>query len=125
LLFASEAGCLSEKLVAPCGTYCGTCTFLNRKEKPSCLGCGNQSGHPFWGECKLYGCATGRVEHCGICEDFPCDLFVNQFDPAHGQKSAFTRAGLLAYRKKEGTQKFIEMCKKLGEEGEPKKHTLS
>jgi hypothetical protein len=56
-----------------------------------------------------------------MCEDFPCDLFVNQFDPAHGQKSAFTRAGLLAYRKKEGTQKFIEMCKKLEEEGEPKK----
>jgi hypothetical protein len=46
---------------------------------------------------------------------------VNQFDPAHGQKSAFTRAGLLAYRKKVGTQKFIEMCKKLEEEGEPKK----
>ena len=112
---------MSEKLVAPCGTYCGTCTFLNRKEKPSCSGCGNQSGHPFWGECKLYGCATGRVEHCGICEDFPCDLFVNQFDPAHGQKSAFTRAGLLAYRKKVGTQKFIEMCRKLDEEGEPKK----
>jgi hypothetical protein len=109
----AEAGRLSEELVAPCGTYCGTCTFLNRKEKPSCSGCGNQKGHLFWGECKLYACATGRVEHCGICEEFPCDLFVNQFDPAHGQKSVLTRAGLLAYRRRVGTQKFIEMSEKL------------
>lgn len=31
------------------------------------------------------------------------------------QKSAFTRAGLLAYRKKAGTEKYIEMIKKLEE----------
>ncbi len=107
---------MDEKLVAPCGTYCGTCSLLNREQKPSCLGCANQKGELFWGKCKLYACATGRVEHCGICDDFPCDLFVNHFDPADGQKSAFTRAGLLAYRKRAGTQKFLEMSKKLDEE---------
>ena len=110
---------MDEKFVAPCGTYCGTCAFLNREEKPSCLGCGNQNGELFWGKCRLHACATGRVEHCGICEDFPCDLFVDHFDPAHGQKSAFERAGLLAYRKRAGTQRFIEMSKKL--DGEEKK----
>ena len=112
---------MDEKLVPPCGTYCGTCKFLNRKEKPSCSGCGNQNGELFWGKCKLYDCAKGRVEHCGVCEDFLCDLFVSQFDPAHGQKSAFARAGLLGYRRKVGTQKFIEMSEKLKEEDEQRK----
>jgi hypothetical protein len=50
------------------------------------------------------------VESAGI---FPCDLFVDQFDPAHGQKSAFTRARLLTYRKRVGTQKFVETSEKL------------
>jgi hypothetical protein len=107
---------MNEKLVAPCGIYCGTCKFFSRKEKPSCSGCGNQNGEPFWGKCRLYACAKGRVEYCGMCEDFPCDLFVNQFDPAHGQKSAFTRAGLLVYLRRVGSQKFIEMCKRLQED---------
>lgn len=112
---------MDEKFVAPCGTYCGTCSFLNRNEKPSCSGCDRQKGEVFWGKCRLYACATGRVDHCGVCGDFPCDLFVDQFDPAHGQKSAFMRAGLLAYRKRAGTQKFIEMSKKLQQEEEHKK----
>ena len=104
-------------LLTPCGTYCLACKFLNREEKPSCSGCGIQVGSPFWGTCKVYTCAGEHgVNHCGDCEDFPCDLFVHQFDPAHGQKSAFTRAGLLAYRKKGGTQKYIEMIMKLEEE---------
>ncbi len=112
---------MSDRLVAPCGTYCGTCKFLDRKEKPNCSGCGNQKGEPFWGKCKLYACAKDRVEHCGMCEGFPCDLFVDQFDPAHGQKSAFTRGGLLAYRRRVGTQRFIEMSQRLAKEDEQKK----
>jgi hypothetical protein len=40
-------------------------------------------------------------------------LFVNQYDPEHGQTSAFTRAGLLAYRKTAGTDKYEDMVKKL------------
>lgn len=107
---------MDTNLVAPCGTYCGVCMFLNRKDQPSCSGCGNQGGEPFWGKCKLYACAKNRVEHCGACEDFPCDLFVDSFDPAHGRKSAFTRAGLLTYRRRVGTQKFIEMSERLKKE---------
>ena len=110
---------MAVSLLAPCGSYCGTCEFLNREEKPSCSGCGNQKGHPFWGECRLYACAKEhKTEHCGLCQDFPCELFVNQFDPAHGQRSAFTRAGLLAYRKKAGTEKYVEMVKKLKDQEE-------
>jgi len=111
---------MDMEYVAPCGTYCGTCVFLRRNETPSCSGCSKQNGQPFWGKCKLHACVTGRVEHCGICEDFLCDLFVDQFDPSHGQKSVFTRAGLLAYRRKFGTQKFVEMCEKLNKDEQRK-----
>jgi len=48
--------------------------------------------------------------------DFPCDLFVGQFDPEHGQKSAIMRAGLLTYRKKAGKEKYLEIVKKLKEQ---------
>ena len=62
----------------------------------------------------MYTCAGEHgVNHCGECKDFPCYLFVSQFDPAHGLKSVFTRAGLLAYRKKVGNEKYIEMAVKL------------
>jgi hypothetical protein len=110
---------MSENYLAPCGAYCGTCKFLNREETPNCSGCGSQEGLLFWGNCKVYACAEEhRVNHCGDCEAFPCDLFVDQYDPSHGPKSAFTRAGLLAYRKKAGNQKYIEIAMKLEEEKE-------
>ncbi len=104
---------LDKKLLAPCGTFCGLCPYFEKKRTPHCSGCGNHKGHPFWGECKVYACATKHeIEHCGLCRDFPCDLFIEQFDPEHGQKSAIFRAGLLAYRKKAGTEKYLEMVKK-------------
>ena len=43
-------------------------------------------------------------------------MFVDQYDPEHGQRSAFVRAGLLAYRKKAGTEKYVEIVKKLKEQ---------
>ncbi len=107
---------MSEAYLTPCGAYCGTCKFLKREAKPTCAGCGRQAGRPFWGVCKVYQCAADHgVAHCGVCEAFPCDLFVDQFDPAHGLQSVFTRAGLLAYRKRAGTDKYVEMVLRLQE----------
>ena len=108
---------MNEKLLAPCGTYCGLCPYFRKERTPHCSGCGTVKGRPFWGECRLYACSRDHeVEHCGLCKDFPCDLFINQYDPEHGQKSAFVRAGLLSYRKKAGTEKYIEMIKRLEEQ---------
>ena len=114
---------LDKKLVAPCGEYCGFCLHCKKEKTPSCSGCGNHKGHPFWGECKLYTCATEhRVEHCGLCTDFPCDLFVGHFEGApdniEGQRDAILRVGLLAYREKAGTEKYFEMVKKLKDQEE-------
>ena len=69
--------------------------------------------------CKLYACATEHeVENCGLCKDFPCDLFVGHFEGApdsiEGQKGAIYRLGLLTYLRKFGTEKCLEMVKKLG-----------
>ncbi len=106
---------LDKKLLAPCGTFCGLCQYFEKKRMPYCSGCGNHKGNPFWGECKVYSCSTEHgVEHCGLCKDFPCSLFIGQFDPEHGQKNAIFRAGLLVYRKKAGTEKYLEMVKKTG-----------
>jgi hypothetical protein len=105
---------LNRNLLAPCGTHCGHCSYYTKERTPHCEGCEAQKGRPFWGECKLFACAKEHdVEHCGLCHDFPCDLFVNQYDPEHGQRSAFMRAGLLTYRKKYGTEKYVEISKKL------------
>ena len=109
---------MGKDLLASCGAYCGSCSYFLKERIPHCSACGTHKGHPFWGECKLYACASEhKVEHCGLCNDFPCNLFVDQYDPEHGQKSAVTRAGLLAYRKKAGSEKYVEMVKKLKEQG--------
>jgi hypothetical protein len=108
---------VKDALLAPCGAYCGSCAYFKKERNPHCTGCGTHMGHPFWGDCKLYACAEDhKVGHCGLCGEFPCDLFINQYDPEHGPKSAFTRTGLLVYRKKVGNQKYIAVFKKLEEE---------
>jgi hypothetical protein len=112
---------MEKELLAPCGAYCGVCEFYTKKKTPQCPGCASKKGHPFWGECQLFACAKKHsVDHCGDCTEFPCDLFINQFDPAEGPKSAFMRAGLLAYRKKEGTDKYIEEVERLAQSKEKK-----
>jgi hypothetical protein len=105
---------VTDALLAPCGTYCEYCDYHRGERTPPCAGCGTHQGHPFWGDCKLHACAhEHQVDHCGVCREFPCAVFVNQYDPDHGQTSAFTRAGLLAYRKTAGTEKYKDMVKKL------------
>ena len=55
-----------------CGMDCNKCS---RKEEFGCLGCNNmQSG--YWGEkCEIKECCEGKkLEHCGFCPDFPCEM---------------------------------------------------
>ncbi len=105
---------MDEKLLSPCGSYCAPCPYFTAKKTPKCLGCDANKGQMFWGECRVYPCAAKhKVEHCGVCGEFPCDLLVGQFDPELGPKDPLYRAGLLAYRTKHGTQKYIELHKKL------------
>jgi hypothetical protein len=62
-----------------------------------------------------YACAQDHnAEHCGACGEFPCDKFVEMFDPndPEGRMSAVYRAGIEAYRVRHGDEKAVELIKK-------------
>ena len=35
-----------------------------------------------------------EVRQCGLCEEFPCDLFMDSYDPSKGLVSSVARAGI-------------------------------
>lgn len=112
-----KVGKVDNAVLAPCGVHCEMqCPYFIGALTPRCAGCGIHKGHPFWGECKTYACATEHgVEHCGICPEFPCDSFIETFDPndPEGQRSAVLHAGFLAYRKRHGSGKYADLVRKL------------
>jgi len=106
-------------LAAPCGLYCGDCEILGEK----CDGCAQVKGKPFWAEpygvevCPLYGCCVGQkhLEHCGLCADFPCQLFLSMRDPSQSdeeaEKSLKKKQKDLKLRKKIGTVAWLQKRK--------------
>ena len=71
-----------------------------RGKQPSCKGCKEIKGKPFWGTCLNYVCTQEHnAKHCGACGEFPCDKFVKMFDPndPEDRRSAVYRAGIEAY----------------------------
>ena len=110
-----------SSLLAGCGEFCGSCPYHTGEKQPLCPGCVSHGGHPFWGECGLHACMEDHgVDHCGACGEFPCDKFIDQFDPnsPEGQRSSIFRAGVLAYRARHGEGKTLELLGKL----KPSKH---
>lgn len=98
-----------------CGLICDDCEYYKGEKEPKCPGCIAKEGKPFWGECGTYACLEEHgAEHCGLCGEFPCDKFVEQYDPSQGPVSAVTRAGVLAYRAKHGDEKAAELVRKIG-----------
>jgi len=92
------------ELATPCGSYCGECQYYKKR----CAGCGRVKGKPFWGECQFYFCTKKKsIEHCGLCLDFPCEYFMSTYDPSEGSWRVFYRAGQLAYRRKIGTEAWL------------------
>lgn len=104
-----------EKLAAPCGIYCGECKDLGE----ICKGCTTQKGKPYWTSkanitiCNLYDCCIEKkkVEHCGLCIEFPCQQFKNTHDPALSpvevKKELAARCNDLLKRKEIGTVKWV------------------
>ena len=103
-------------LTAACGVYCGNCEHLVNK----CQGCGNVQGKPFWTTqfgveiCPLYGCCVNRkqLEHCGLCDEFPCELFNSLRDPSlsdeEAEKVLQERQKNLSLRKEIGTEAWLK-----------------
>lgn len=99
-----------------CGALCSDCPSYKGEDEHSCLGCAATQGKPWWGRCKVYECYEGKgVDHCGLCSDFPCKLFISHYDPDNpeGQKNAVIRVGVLAYRVKHGDDKAVELLRKV------------
>ena len=73
-------------LAAACGLYCGDCEYLGNR----CTGCAQLQGKPFWAGqygvevCPIYGCCVDQkgLEHCGLCDEFPCETFTSLRDPS-------------------------------------------
>ena len=54
-----------------CGLLCNSCAY---RESHGCKGCITVDGKPFWGECPVAACCNGKgYNHCGECDDMPCD----------------------------------------------------
>jgi hypothetical protein len=105
------------ELAAACGLYCGDCEYLGSH----CSGCGAVKGKPFWtsqvgqsGSCPIYTCSVDRlkIEHCGLCSEFPCEMFVSLRDPnvsdEEAEKSIRARQENLKMRKEIGTEAWLE-----------------
>jgi hypothetical protein len=100
--------------IPPCGAYCKNCVVYKKK----CEGCVETKGKPFhlkgteFKICPIWDCAMKKkVDHCGLCKEFPCNLFLSFYDPKRGIVTALRRAGLLALRKKLGERKWIKWLK--------------
>ena len=72
---------LNEKLVAPCGLYCGECLGF---QEGKCGGCVSREGLclKYSKVCSIYECCAEKRKHrfCSECRDFPCrkiDRFFN------------------------------------------------
>jgi hypothetical protein len=72
--------CLRRRLAAVCGRNCELCDAY---QDSLCCGCGYQLGQTCRGECAIFQCCVGEqgLEHCGLCPDFPCHLFMSLTSP--------------------------------------------
>jgi hypothetical protein len=104
-----------EKLAPPCGLLCVSCPFFEK----NCAGCGHVEGKPFWTKeyhipvCPIYDCSVNqkKLEHCGMCDELPCEIFLELKDPnvseEEFQRSLKERQANLLERKDKGTLKWL------------------
>ncbi|HFD39216.1 MAG TPA: DUF3795 domain-containing protein [Anaerolineae bacterium] len=71
---------LQRRLAAVCGRNCAQCDDF---QAGHCRGCGYQLGQTPQGECAVFVCCVVErgLEHCGLCVDFPCQLFLSLAPP--------------------------------------------
>jgi len=71
---------MERRQAAVCGKYCGGCDMY---VEGTCCGCGYQLGLTCRGECALFQCCVCQrgLEHCGLCQDFPCEVFLSHAAP--------------------------------------------
>ncbi|UCC65232.1 MAG: DUF3795 domain-containing protein [Anaerolineae bacterium] len=95
-----------RRLAAVCGLYCGTCEACEAEEVGLCRGCAYQLGLAVTGECRMFQCCVVErgLEHCGLCPDFACQLFLSSAEPMEVNR----RYRALLRRAEIGTEAWIE-----------------
>lgn len=103
-----------RSLAGVCGQYCGVCDSYDANE---CRGCAYQLGSTRHGECAIFQCCIGErgLEHCGLCEKFPCQRFLSSGPDVGKQR----RRAELERRLEEGTDQWLE---RVGREARDVKH---
>jgi len=67
---------MADQFISRCGGDCSACEHTSNDGCPGCL---TAAGKMFWGECTLATCCIAKGhDHCGQCQDFPCDAFKYQ-----------------------------------------------
>jgi hypothetical protein len=104
-----------RRLAAVCGLYCGTCEICETEASGTCRACAYQLGLASDGECRVFVCCVVArgLEHCGLCADFPCQLFLSSADPMEVQR----RYRALLRRVEVGTEAWIEEQEALRAQG--------
>jgi hypothetical protein len=94
-----------------CGAYCGTCIAYQDR----CVGCVETEGQPYyserrnWAVCPVWACAKRKgATHCGLCEEFPSDTYLDCYSRRRDIITVLRRAGLLALRKKMGDEAWTK-----------------
>ena len=79
-LKVSDQDCHRRRLAAACGRYCAACDALLAE---NCDGCAYQLGETCEGTCPVFCCCVVErgLEHCGVCPDFACQVFLAHADP--------------------------------------------
>ena len=107
---------LQWNLAAVCGIYCGGCNYLDGK----CKGCSSERGRVFWTKaeeipwdtCPIWECCVQqkRLEHCGLCSDFPCSTYLELKDPSDPEADTHKRQSMesLKHRTEVGTRRWLE-----------------
>lgn len=76
-------------IVSYCGLYCKACPSYNRG---TCLGCRSEEQQPRkskW-SCKIRKCCIRKeIDHCGECDDFPCDIINKKLIKSHENDEKF------------------------------------
>lgn len=108
----SEADIWRRRFAAACGEYCGSCGPVSAG---ICRGCAYQLGlTPAGEECRIFFCAVVEhgLEHCGLCPDFPCPLFLSSAEPAIVER----RVQALRRRAAIGTERWLDEQERMEDE---------
>jgi hypothetical protein len=97
---------------APCGVCCRLCEFFENREGLSCGGCYTERlCRVRERKCWFVACVEEHgVEHCGVCEKFPCESLHEKHQLCAGESSSVAtfRIGDLSLRACLGTEEWMK-----------------